>query len=137
MQVTALYAGLFGLLTIYLSVRVINARRSRRVSRGDGGDAIVALRRGLHSNTLEYGLVLIVLLGMSETLGAPALLLHLLGLTFLAGRAFYLAGGRNDREDFRLRVRGMQLTFASLGFASVSAIALSFAPELQCCRFPL
>ena len=44
MQVTALYAGLLGLLTIYLSARVINARRSRRVSRGDGGDAIVALR---------------------------------------------------------------------------------------------
>ncbi|MEM8876304.1 MAG: MAPEG family protein [Pseudomonadota bacterium] len=137
MQVTALYAGLLGLLTIYLSIRVIDARRKQRVPRGDGGDAIVALRRGLQSNTLEYGLVLIVLLGVSESLGAPALLLHVLGLIFLAGRAFYIPGGRGDKENFKLRVRGMQLTFASLALASLTAIALSFAPELQCCRFPL
>ena len=137
MPITALYAGLFGVLTIYLAFRVIDARRRGRVSRGDGGDAVLALRRGLHSNTVEYGLVFLLLLALAESLQAPGLALHALALTFLAGRAAYLAGGRGDRENFRLRVLGMQLTFAALGLAALLAIGLSFAPGLVCCRLPL
>jgi uncharacterized membrane protein YecN with MAPEG domain len=137
MQITALYAGLLGLLSIYLSFRVINARRSQRISRGDGGDQIVALRRGLQSNTLEYGLLLILLLATIESLDAPGLLVHAVGLIFLAGRAFYVAAGRYDKENFKLRVRGMQLTFASLGLASVLSLIMAVAPGFSCCRLPL
>lgn len=137
MQITALYAGILGLLTLYLSFRVIDARRAQRISRGDGGDRIVALRRGLQSNTLEYGLLLVLLLAIIETLQAPGLVVHAIGLIFLAGRAFYVAAGRDDQENFKLRVRGMQLTFASLALASGFALLLSVAPGLSCCRLPL
>ena len=137
MAVTAFYAGLFGILVIYLSFRVIDARRKQRISRGDGGDAMVALRRGLHANTLEYGLLLLLLLALAESLQAPGLLLHGIAVLFASGRAFYIASGRDDRENFKLRARGMKLTFASLALASALATIMAIAPEFSCCRLPL
>jgi uncharacterized membrane protein YecN with MAPEG domain len=137
MPITSLYAGIFGLVLIYLSFGVIDARRKQRVSRGDGGDAIVALRRGLQSNTLEYGVVFLILMALAESNDAPGLALHGLALLFLAGRAFYIRGGHGDRENFKLRVRGMQLTFASVGLVSLLALILAFAPGFDCCEMPL
>jgi hypothetical protein len=74
-------------------------------------------------------------MALAESNDAPGLALHGLALLFLAGRAFYILWrARGDKENFKLRVRGMQLTFASVGLVSLLALILAFAPGFDLLR---
>ena len=95
MHTTALYAGLLAPLFVLLSVRVIALRYSGQVALGDGGDALLARRVRVQANFAEYVPLGLILLGLSESLGAPALLLHALGLALLVGAAACLVLGVN------------------------------------------
>ncbi len=46
--VTALYAGLLGLLMLILSFRVVAVRRATSIGLGDGGDALLLSRIRIH-----------------------------------------------------------------------------------------
>ncbi len=87
MRITALYAGLLALLFVLLSVNVIRHRMANMVSFGDGGDAELSRRIRVHGNFAEYLPLGLILIGLSETLGAPGMLVHGLGLALLVGRA--------------------------------------------------
>ncbi len=119
MPVTALYAGLLTLLYLGLTYRVILYRRKQRVDLGDADDPL--LRRYLrgHANCAEYAPMGVLLLGLLELGHWPGWLLHLLGLTLLAGRlahawAFSVAGLR-----LRARTAGMVLTTGMLAVAAL------------------
>jgi uncharacterized membrane protein YecN with MAPEG domain len=77
--VTPLYAALAAAMMIVLSLRVIGARRSRRVAIGDGADEEVARRIRAHGNFAEYAPLALLLILLLELGGAPAWQLHLLG----------------------------------------------------------
>ena len=69
--VTALYAGLNGLILLWLTWAVISRRRSGRIILGDGGDVdFNKLIRG-HANAAETIPVALLLLGLAELIGAP------------------------------------------------------------------
>ena len=129
LTVTAFYAGLMALWIMALGFEVSRRRRRHDVSWGDGDVPELAQAIRAHANACEYIPIALIVLGLSEGLGAPALLLHLAGLMLVAGRvmhgAYFLAGARR----FKLRFVGMMLTgvmVGGLGLALVWQALLAF-----------
>jgi uncharacterized membrane protein YecN with MAPEG domain len=116
------YAALLALLFVFLSVRVVAARREHRVSIGMGGQHALERRVRVHANFAEYVPFALLLLGMAELRGAPAPVLHVLCLVLLFGRAAHAWGVSRPDEDFRFRVAGMVATFASIAGAALAII---------------
>ena len=84
--VTALYAGLLGLVFIVLSFRVVRLRGKHRVDLGDGGvDELVRAVR-VHGNFAEYVPLALVLMLLAEGAGAADGLLHGLGILLVLAR---------------------------------------------------
>ena len=125
MRITALYAGLLALLFVGLSVQVIRRRVSNMVSLGDGGDAELSRRVRVHGNFAEYVPLALILIALSETLGAPALLLHALGLATLVGRASHAWGLSPANKMQAFRTVGMMLTFAALIIGAATCLVLA------------
>ena len=90
-HITALYAGLCGLLIIYLAFNVTGFRK-RRVSEGhaDFGAMQVAIRA--HGNATEYIPIALILLLLAEQGGTTSFWLHLLGAAFVASRYAHAYG---------------------------------------------
>ena len=68
-----------------------------------------------------YALILIALL---ESLKAPAVMLHVLGASLLAGRILHAYALSQTPHIMNLRVAGMMLTFLVLAAAAVGCITL-------------
>ena len=89
---TSLYAGLLGLMLVLLSALVIRVRIRARVSLGDGGDDALVRAIRAQANFAEYTPMALVLIALAEIQGAPGWVIHLLGLTLLAGRVAHAVG---------------------------------------------
>ncbi len=122
-DVTALYAGALGVLLVYLSMRVVNLRKSLQVSTGNGGHAALELAARVQGNCAEYAPIGLLLLALTEAQGAPSLAVHALGLMLLAGRILHFIGYGRTPDNLSLRIAGMVLTFAMLAFASLGLMA--------------
>jgi uncharacterized membrane protein YecN with MAPEG domain len=66
MIVTALTAGILGLLFLVLSYRVVQVRQSAKVELGDGGDTLLLARIRAHANFAEYVPICLILIGVVE-----------------------------------------------------------------------
>ncbi|MEM9146466.1 MAG: MAPEG family protein [Pseudomonadota bacterium] len=110
LPVTAVYAGLLTLWIIYLTVRVGQMRTRHKVSLGDGGERAVLHASRAHGNAVETIPLTLLLMALAESIGAPAIALHLLGLGLVAARVLhgmYFFGGA---RVLALRSVGMGLT---------------------------
>jgi uncharacterized membrane protein YecN with MAPEG domain len=125
MPITAFYAALLALLFILLSVRVIAQRREARVEIGHGDSYQLLRRMRVHANFAEYVPFALLLMALAESLKAPSLFLHLLGLALLAGRLIHAYGLSQTPHILRLRVLGMMLTFTVIGIAAALAFLLA------------
>lgn len=123
MTVTPIYAALCGFILVFLSIRVIRARRRFDVALGDEGERQVLRAMRVQANFAEYAPIALVLLLLAELQGFHLLLLHGLGALLVLGRLLHAFGVRREPEDFRFRVAGMTLTF----FAILGAAALNLA----------
>ncbi len=126
MRITALYAGLLALLFVFLSVHVIRRRLAKMVSLGDGGDAELSRRIRVHGNFAEYVPLGLILIGLSENLGAPGMLVHALGLALLLGRVSHAWGLSPVNEMQAFRSVGMVLTFAVLLVGAGTCLVRAF-----------
>lgn len=119
--VTGLYAALFALLLVALSINVIRCRVSARVGLGDGGDPGLLRAGRAQGNFIEYvPLALIVILAL-ELNHADRTLLHALGIALLLGRISHAYALVTDR--LRFRQAGMILTFGVLLVGAVALLA--------------
>ncbi len=121
---TAFYAALAAFFFIYLSFRVIGARRRARVALGDGEDRTLQRRMRAHGNFAEYAPLALILMGLAEAQGAPLWTVHVVGLALLAGRALHAYGVCQDPEPLKYRQAGMALTFAVLAVGGLLNLAL-------------
>lgn len=123
---TSLYAALLAGLFIFLSIRVIGARRRYQVALGAPHRMVERAVRA-QGNCAEYVPIALILLGLNEGMGMPAGFVHALGTALVAGRVAHAWGISQEPEVFRFRVTGMALTFAVLGIAAAALLGLVLA----------
>lgn len=90
--ITALYAGLLGLLVLALAINVVRGRAAFKIDIGDGGNAAMLQRQRMHGNAIEYVPIGLVLLLLLEINGASTPVLHALGGTLFVARALHAWG---------------------------------------------
>ena len=123
---TSIYAGLSGLLLVWLAFQVIKERRANKIKLGDNGVFELQSAIHAHGNFAEYMPITIILLFLFEYNGAPVWMIHLIGVTFLVGRWIHSQGLLKD--DLRKRVQGMGFTFSiliGLAIANIGMVAFS------------
>ena len=120
--ITPIYAALTTVIFLILSGRVVAYRRANMLSLGDGGDKNLLKRMRAQANWVEYTPLALLLLLMTEIQGAPALALHLLGLSLLLGRALHAIGFAATPQKIILRQIGMVLTLLSLILSSLGLL---------------
>lgn len=127
MMVTALYAGLLGLLFLALSWRVVQLRRRYKTGLGDGGFPDLSRAIRVHGNFVEYVPMTLVLLAILET-GAnlSPLVLHALGAALFVARLFHAQGLTASGGASFGRFTGTLLTWVTLLAVSVLLIAAGF-----------
>ena len=125
MPITAFYASLLTVLFLLLSARVIAQRREARVEIGHGESAQLLRRMRVHANFTEYVPMALILMALAESLKAPSILLHLLGLVLIAARVLHAYGLSQTPHILRLRVLGMSLTFTVIGVAAALCFLLA------------
>ena len=126
MRVTALYAGLLTALYLFLTCRVIVARRKQLVDMGDGNDPFLRrLVRG-HANFAEYAPLGLVLLGTLELGGWRPWLLHALGMMLLVGRAAHAWSFSVSELRLPSRTLGVVLTTTMLALAALLCLVQAF-----------
>lgn len=123
LPVTTLYAGLISLLMLTLAVRVILLRRSAQIGWGDGGNRVLRRRMRAFGNCAEYAPFALLLLALIEGNGAPAWMLHGIGILLIVGRVLHGWSFSFADGHMGARVAGMGLTLAAIGVAALVALA--------------
>lgn len=90
--VTAAYAAAFGVLLLWLSWRVVAARRRYATGLGTGTEPGMAQAVRVQGNFTEYVPLALVLLLVGELNGLPEPLLHVAGAVLLASRLLHAWG---------------------------------------------
>jgi uncharacterized membrane protein YecN with MAPEG domain len=125
MTITAFYASLLAVLFIFLSVRVIGWRRDQRVELGHGESGELLRRVRVHANFAEYVPFTLLLMALAESMVPPRIILHMVGITLVAGRLLHAYGLSQTPQILRYRVWGMTLTFVALGVTAMMCFSLS------------
>ena len=92
LHVTALYAGLLGLIAIGLGMGSGFLRVKTGISIGDGGDKKQTLAMRRHGNFCEWVPIALILLGTLELNGVSSTPLHVLGGVLVAARIAHPIG---------------------------------------------
>jgi uncharacterized protein len=124
--VTALYAGLTGLLLLFLSWRVTQFRRSEKVGLGDGGNSALQRAIRVQANFVEYAPTILVLILVLEINGTSPAKIHALGIALLAARLLHALGLAKSAGYSFGRFYGTALTWVVLLLAALLAIASFF-----------
>ncbi|GGZ55167.1 MAPEG family protein [Paraglaciecola agarilytica] len=120
--ITAFYGGLLGITFMYLSILVIQGRRSGKISLGDGGDNHFLGVIRAHANFAEYVPLILVLMLVAEINQAHVAVLHSAGVALLIGRLVHAYGLKHHSGASWQRVSGMLLTFIALIGLSIQNI---------------
>lgn len=89
---TTLYIGLFALLMLVLKLNVGRVRASKKINLGDGNDDAMQRAIRVQGNAVEdVPVVLLGLVGLG-LMGAPVMLIHAIGATFLVARILHAVG---------------------------------------------
>ena len=118
LPVTALYAGVLGLFSLYLSIRITVMRGQKKISLHDGGDDELATAIRVFGNFTEYVPFALILLALAEINGASSMMTHYLGGALVLGRVLVLFGMDSQRLITFGRVAGMTLTWGVILVAS-------------------
>lgn len=122
LPITALYAGILGLLLIWLSIRVVQARLGGEVSLGDGGrEDLLVVQRG-QGNFVEYVPHALILIGLVELADASAWIVHALGASLTIARLMHPFGLGSEFGLRPPRFIGTTITWIVIGVASLLCI---------------
>jgi len=91
-MITALYAGLCGLLLVALYIRVSQRRLATKIGMGTGGDAVLEQRIRAHGNFIEAVPVALILLYLLEQTGAESIYVLGFGLALVLARIGHAQG---------------------------------------------
>jgi uncharacterized membrane protein YecN with MAPEG domain len=125
--VAALYAGLAALLLAALTANAARARGAARVAFGDGGDPALLRAIRAQGNAAETLPAALLVIALSELIGAPGWVVHLMGAALIAGRVLHAAHCLAAPRTLGLRVAGMALTLSVLGLGGLGLVGHALA----------
>jgi len=121
-KITAIYAGLNGIILLVLAIRVARQRGISKAGLGTGGDAALERTIRIHGNAVESIPIVLILLGLAEACGSRPPMLHGIGIALTLGRLFHIWGlTRSSGASFG-RVAGMSLTWLALAVGAIRAL---------------
>ncbi len=109
-----IYAAIFAIFFIVLSIRTIRQRRNLKIGLGDAGNKDMQRAMRVHANFAEYVPLSLLMIYLVEQSGVYAWFVHALCMGLLIGRMSHAYGVSQQRENFAFRVTGMTLTFTVL-----------------------
>ena len=109
---SVIYASISALIIVWLSLNVINKRRTLKVSIGDGNQEELKTAIAAQSNSIEYIPIYLLLLFALEFNDANIVIVHIFGLLLVIGRVTHARGILSG--NLGVRVKGMQITLYSL-----------------------
>lgn len=123
--ITALYAGILGLISIGLGFLAGRLRGQTNISVGDGGnrDLLLATRR--HANFAEYVPLALILIGLLEMNQVRHMAIHALGAILVLARLSHAFGIKADTMKSPGRIIGAALTMLVTLVASIWAIVIA------------
>jgi uncharacterized membrane protein YecN with MAPEG domain len=122
MQSVALYAGLNGLILLWLAIHVTTVRGREKISIGDGGNpAMIRAMRGM-ANFVEFVPLILLQMALMAAIGAPVWLIHVFGIALTLGRLAH--GWHFSRDDAPGWQRGAG---AGISFLLLAAGSLGLA----------
>ncbi|QPK63203.1 MAPEG family protein [Methylomonas sp. LL1] len=120
-MISSVYAALSALVIVWLSLRVINLRRTKKVRLGDGGEQELQIAIRAQGNATEYIPISVILLLLLELNHGHMVLIHIGGIAVLVGRLIHARGLLT--ENLGYRVQGMQVTiFTIIGLALANLV---------------
>jgi uncharacterized membrane protein YecN with MAPEG domain len=125
--ITALYAGLLGLLFLVLCWQVVDHRRRGKIGLGTGGNMDLERAIRVHGNFAEYVPLFLVLLLLAELGGAAGWLLHVLGGSFLLSRVAHAWGLSKSGGTSPGRFYGTLFTWITLLLVALLNLWLALA----------
>ena len=121
--IVPIYAAIFAVMLVALSLRVAKTRGDVRVAIGDGDNMVLRRAIRVQGNFVEYVPMALILFTFVELQGWPRWLVHGLCFLLLAARLLHAYGIAQEPEDIRLRATGMATT---AGLLIVSAGLILF-----------
>lgn len=125
-EVTALYAGILGLMAIVLSSFAGMQRGKKGISIGDGGDVQMLLASRRHGNFVEYVPLVLILVGLLEMKGISSNAVHGLLGTLVVFRIAHAVGLKAETTAGLGRFVGAAGTALVLLVASIWNIVAFF-----------
>lgn len=122
-MITALYAGLCGVLLILLYLRISQRRLSSKIGLGSGGDADLERRIRAHGNFIESVPMALILLFLFEHSDADPIFIHTFGILLVISRIAHAQGLSRTAERSTGRFYGAIGTLLVIGGLSVSLLA--------------
>src|SRR6476620_2266080 len=108
--IVPVYAAIFAIMLVALSLRVARTRGNVRVAIGDGGNKLLLRAIRVQGNFTEYVPMALLLFMFVELQGWPRWLVHGLCLVLLTARLLHAYGIAQEPEDIRFRATGMATT---------------------------
>jgi uncharacterized membrane protein YecN with MAPEG domain len=125
LPIVALYAGLNGLILLWLAAAISRVRRQTGIWIGDGGsEELIRAMRGL-ANFSEYVPLALLMLLLMAALGMPGSLVHLFGLILTAARLVHAMHFTGAASTLITRQVGATLTYGVVLFASLGLLVHS------------
>jgi uncharacterized protein len=121
LPITSGFAALAVAGFLWLSVNAMRTRRRVKVTVGTAGNTELERAVGAQGNAAEYIPPMLALVLLMELQGMIVLVVVLLAAVFVLGRVSHAYGlllAEPKRKDFAWRVRGMAMTWGSLGTAA-------------------
>jgi len=122
--ITAIYAGLLGVVALVLAGLVVKHRRRARVGLGAGNDSALERAIRVHANFVEYAPMVVILMTLNELSGAPGWLLHACGSAFVLGRVWHAFGLSGHSGISKGRFFGTLITWTVMLVMALSAVWL-------------
>ena len=94
--VTALYAGLLGLLAVAVAFPAGMLRGKLNISVGDGGNPALLLAMRRHANFAEWVPLALILIALLELNGVSTRAIHSLGAALVIARLLHAIGLKSD-----------------------------------------
>lgn len=111
MPITPLFAALFALMYVILSIGVIRIRFTDKISLGDGGNKQLEIATRIHGNFIEYVPLCLVLFWFVERITFNSQLVFVLACVLLLARVAHVIGLRHAKPLLILRQLGVIATF--------------------------